>query len=752
MAKKRMLNHFCMMIDHFPQVLCTEKVVPLHSRTNNKQTTMKRILLTAALAALTALGTQAQQPVDTSLARHDFFYTGQSKQRRMFIVKDGQVAWAYQDQLKKGEISDAVLMTDGHILVAHQYGVAEVDKDGKTVWSYATPEGTEVHTVQPIGRQHVVFVQNGKPAKAVVMHIPDCSIVREFEVPYSPNGSVHGQFRNARLSSRGTLIIANQAMGCIHEFTSDGKEVDRWGGMLPWSVQEIAKTGNLLITGRKGLIQEINRQGQTVWQLDVTKYGVTQPQKTVRLKNGGHIVNNWYNEWNKTPMDTLNASVQAIEVDKDGRLVWQLRSWRNPDLGPSTTIQLLSEPVNRDRLFFGEFGNSPRPKLFAGPNQPIGQGRGIHPGRVAWVHAPGVATWDGHTGLWVEQRWNDQQKADRMVAEAVMQVAGQPTAKKAWKSLFRHFNKTHGKGSRGYKKGERIAIKLNMNNAITHHDTIELNSSPYVTLALVRSLVRDGGVRQQDIILCEPSRAITDSIYNKVHREFPEVHIIDNLGGDGREKCEYYPEQIVYSVDNGKMARGLARCIVDADYLINSALLKTHNGPGVTLTSKNWYGATDINLLWRQNAHVGVSQDKRNGKPQYKTFVDWMAHKDLGQKALLFLIDGTYGSRDVNGAPNPKWMKEPFNGQWACSLIASQDEVACDAVAMDIIINEWPEFGSLNYCDEYLREAASIPNTPSGTVYKQQGKPLTQPLGLFEHWNSDHQYTKIDLQYKKIEE
>ena len=720
----------------------------------------KRFFLLFSLM-MAASGVSAQAEIDTSLARHNFFYAGQSKQRRMFIVKDGQLSWSYQDQLQRGEISDAVLMTDGHILVAHQYGVAEVDKDGQTVWSYATPEGTEIHTAQPIGRNHVVFVQNGKPAKAVVMEVPACKTVREFELPTNAKGSVHGQFRNARLSSRGTLLVANMGMGCIHEFTSRGQEVDRWGaspaqrgGMLPWSVQELPKTGNLLITGRKGLIQEINRQGKTVWQLDATQYGITQPQKTVRLKNGGHIINNWYNEWSKTnptPMDTANAPAQAIEVDKDGHVVWQLRSWKNPDLGPSTTIQLLSEAVNRDRLFFGEFGAQPKPKLFVKPNEPIGQGRGIHPGRVAWVHAPGVAKWDGHTGLWVEDRWNDQAKACQMVAEALMQLTGEATPKRAWQALFKDFNQQHGRGkNRGYKRGESIAIKLNLNNAITHHDTIELNSSPFVTLALVRSLVQHGGVRQQDIVLCEPSRAITDSIYDKVHREFPHVRFVDNLGGNGREKCQYYPEQIAYSVDNGKMARGLAKCIVDADYLINSALLKTHNGPGVTLTSKNWYGATDINLLWRQNAHNNVSQDKRNGKPQYKTFVDWMSHKDMGQKALLFLIDGTYGSRDVNGAPNPKWMKEPFNGDWACSLIVSQDEVACDAVAMDIIIGEWPEFGSLNYCDEYLREAASIPNAPSGTVYKQEGQPLQQPLGLFEHWGSDHKYTKIDLRYKKL--
>ncbi len=692
----------------------------------------------------------AQGAIDEQLSRHDFFYAGQSKQRRMFVVKDGQVSWSYNDQLRRGEISDAILMSDGHILVAHQYGVAEVTQDQQTVWSYAAPEGTEIHTAQPIGKSHVVFVQNGRPAKAVVMEIPGCRIVREFELPTNEKGSVHGQFRNARLTSRGTLLVANMAMGCIHEFTCDGKEVDRWTGFLPWSVEELPK-GNLLITGRKGHLQEITRQGETVWELNTTDYGVTQPQKTVRLKDGGHLINNWYNEWNKTPMDTTNAPVQAIEVDKDGHLVWQLRSWKNPDLGPSTTIQLLSAPVNRDRLFFGEF-NARAPKLFVAPNQPIGTGRGIHPGRVAWVHAPGVARWDGKTGLWVEDRWNDQSKADAMIPEAIMQLTGETTPKKAWKALFKHFNKTHQRGNRGYHRGETIAVKLNLNNAITHHDTIELNSSPFVTLALVKSMVTDGGVRPQDIVLCEPSRAITDSIYNKVHRAFPGVRFIDNIGGDGREKCEYYPEQIVYSVDNGKMARGLAKCIVDADYLINSALLKTHSGPGVTLTGKNWYGATDIHLLWRQNAHNNVSQDKRNGKPGYKTFVDFMAHKNLGQKTLLFLIDGTYGSRDVNGAHNPKWMKEPFNGDWACSVIVSQDEVACDAVGMDIIIGEWPEFGSLNYCDEYLREAASIPQAPSGTIYKQDGKPVEQPLGVFEHWNNqkERKYTKIDLKYKKL--
>ena len=371
---------------------------------------MKKQIYTLLALLMWSIIAMAQSAVDESLGRHDFFYAGQSKQMRMFIVKDGHVAWSYWNKEWRGEISDAILMTDGHVLMAHQYGIAEVTQDNQVVWHYDAPEGTEIHTIQPIGRTHVVFVQNGHPAKAVVMEIPSKRIVREFELPVSEKGSVHGQFRNARLTSRGTLLVANMGLGMVNEYTCDGKEVDRWTGLLPWSAQELPK-GNLLITGRKGLIQEITRMGETVWQTNTTEYGVTQPQKTVRLKDGHHLINNWYNEWNKTPMDTANAPVQAVEIDKDGKVVWQLRSWVSPDLGPSTTIQPLSEAVNRDRLFFGEF-NPVRPKQFVGPNEPIGVGRGIHPGRVAWIHSPGVAKWDGRTGLWVEDRWNDQSKAD----------------------------------------------------------------------------------------------------------------------------------------------------------------------------------------------------------------------------------------------------------------------------------------------------------------------------------------------------
>ena len=55
------------------------------------------------------------------LAQHDFLYAGEAKNRRVFIVRNGQVVWTYDDPTGRGEISDAVLLSNGNLLIAHQF-------------------------------------------------------------------------------------------------------------------------------------------------------------------------------------------------------------------------------------------------------------------------------------------------------------------------------------------------------------------------------------------------------------------------------------------------------------------------------------------------------------------------------------------------------------------------------------------------------------------------------------------------------
>jgi len=184
---------------------------------------------------------------------------------------------------------------------------------------------------------------------------------------------------------------------------------------------------------------------------------------------------------------------------------------------------------------------------------------------------------------------------------------------------------------------------------------------------------------------------------------------------------------------------------VEASYVINLALMKGHVSQGVTLSSKNFFGCLDIETDWRKNAHCSGFSQNREGKRQYSVYPDFMGHKDLGSKTILFLIDGIYGNKFVDGIPEFKWALTPFNNQWPNSLFASQDGVAIESVVLDFALTEWPDAPDMMYSDHAMEEMALADNPPSGVVYdpERDGTRLTS-LGVTEHWNNptDKKYSR----------
>ncbi len=379
-------------------------------------------------------------------------------------------------------------------------------------------------------------------------------------------------------------------------------------------------------------------------------------------------------------------------------------------------------------------------------NSPIGVEHGIFPGRVVWVFDPKVATWDGTNKYWWDEKSTSQTEATKMLENILKSLTGKVTEAMAWDVLFKNFNKEKKKITSGYTINQKIAVKINQNNTLSHADTTGLNGTPQLIYALIASLTKEAGVPQKNITIFDASRFIGDNIFNKCHKDFPEVIFVDNQGGEGRVKSTYVEKAIPYSVDNGKLATGLASCAVEADYLINIALLKGHGGQGVTLCGKNFYGATSIDHNWRKNAHDNFEQD-RQGKDKYMTFTDFLGHKDLGGKTILFMIDGFYGARSQDGPPliKDKWRMAPFNNRWCSSLFASQDGVAVDAVGIDFLRAEWPDLADIAYTEKYLVEAALADNPPSKTFYdpERDGTRL-KSLGVMEHWNNaaDKKYSR----------
>jgi hypothetical protein len=371
-------------------------------------------------------------------------------------------------------------------------------------------------------------------------------------------------------------------------------------------------------------------------------------------------------------------------------------------------------------------------------NSPVGVEHGIFPGRVVWVFDPKVATWDGTNKYWWDEKSTSQTETDKMLENLLKSLTGKSTEAEAWDALFKNFNKEKKRITGGYAINQKIAVKINQNNTLRHADTTGLNATPQLVYALITSLVKEAGVPQKNITIFDASRFICDNIFIKCHKDFSDVIFIDNEGGEGRVKSTYIENAIPYSIDNGKLATGLATCAVEADYIINLALLKGHIGQGVTLCGKNFYGATSIDHNWRKNAHDNFEQD-RQGKDKYMTFTDFLGHKDLGGKTLLFMIDGFYGARSQDGPPlmKDKWRMSPFNNRWCSSLFASQDGVAVDAVGIDFLRAEWPDLADIAYTEKYLVEAALADNPPSKTFYdpERDGTRL-KSLGVMEHWNN----------------
>ncbi len=288
------------------------------------------------------------------LKQHDFFYAGEGKQEQMFIVRGGKLAQSYLYN-GRGEISDATLMGNGDIFFAHQFGVTEITADRRVVWNFDAPTNTEIHTAQPIGTNHVWFIENGDPAKLVVMEKSSGAVEREFVLPVGNPRGTHGQFRHARLTDAGTLLVAHMDLGRVCEYDTTGKEL--WGIKVPgiWSVAPL-KNGNILTAGHQG-VAEINRKGDVVWKWvpsDTPAYRMANVQQATRLPNGNTLINNWYSEWSRQP-DPTNAPVQAIEITPRKKVVWALRSWSDPNIGPSTTIQLLDKKSVPENVRFGEF-------------------------------------------------------------------------------------------------------------------------------------------------------------------------------------------------------------------------------------------------------------------------------------------------------------------------------------------------------------------------------------------------------------
>ncbi|NIM11415.1 MAG: DUF362 domain-containing protein [Candidatus Aminicenantes bacterium] len=427
-------------------------------------------------------------------------------------------------------------------------------------------------------------------------------------------------------------------------------------------------------------------------------------------------------------------------------------------LGIVTFVRLPEEPVNASA---------------SQVNAPIGTARGIHPGRVVWAYDPDATDWEGFNSSdhWWESDHTDLAVVEKMISRVIRGVSGESTDAAAWDSIFRYNNRSRGNGDVGYQAGEKITIKLNLVTCIARGNFVDkttynknadvlnrIDTSPQAVLALLRQLVNTVGAAQEDITVGDPTAMFPNCYWNILHPEFPNVHYWDNYGGSGRTRAEFSDVPFYWSTPDadGKVQDYLPEAVVEADYLINFAVLKGHSA-GVTLCAKNHYGTLircpdgllrDQGSLDYYNTHLSLPNATWSpGRGHYRSLVDLMGHPEIGDKTVLYLIDGLFAGYYWDAQP-VKWISAPFgdgiNGDWPSSIFASLDPVAIDSVAYDFLLMEWPNVvlsgggqSMQGGAEDYLHEAAQADSPLSGTFYDPDRDGLAMSSqGVHEHWNN----------------
>ncbi len=376
-------------------------------------------------------------------------------------------------------------------------------------------------------------------------------------------------------------------------------------------------------------------------------------------------------------------------------------------------------------------------------HEPYGKGVGAMPGRVVWAYDPDCVDWDGN-GYW----WNTDNFQEsvmlRMVNESIASLGGKTTAAQGWSALFLASNASRGKAG-SYTKGEKIAIKANINGSAVFDDdtsgkTQMSYTNPVLLKALLTSLVKEAGVAPSDITVYDVSRLFPDYMISLCTEG--DLKGVNFVGRDNGVADSSAP--IVWSHEFSGAVNYLPTCVTEADYLINLANLKGHSY-GITLCGKNHFGSFINGNAMRPPEGANLHQWlTRSEMGIYSPLVDLMSNAKLGGKTVLYMLDAVICANSEGSsisADNAKWQQDPFNGDFTSSIFVSQDPVAIDSVGADFLANE-PTVTKHNSAagdttnENYLHEAGLVANAPSGTVYTDgQGHTVTN-LGVHEHWNN----------------
>lgn len=332
--------------------------------------------------------------------------------------------------------------------------------------------------------------------------------------------------------------------------------------------------------------------------------------------------------------------------------------------------------------------------------------------KVVHVHSSDATSWDYSTGWYGE--FVSQHEVNRMVDRGLKELTGTASRAAVWQALIP-----------SYVPGQRVAIKVNLNNAWSVGDSDNTIDALVEPVNSVIQGLKELGVAESDIWVYDAVRYIPARFRSGC--DFAGVQFsglnVNNLGFSLTEKVTFEPPSGSPLPD-----QRISQVLVDASYLINMPIMKKHSDAYVTLSFKNHFGS----IQNCQDVHAPTFPYTGSYRPDYNPLVDIYQNPHFVGKTVLTIGDGLYGSRVHQSSRPRRWVT--FGNQAPNSLFFSRDPVAIDCVMYDFLE---AEAGVPANADDYLMLAAG------------------EGLGVFEHrapgasgpedWYSLIDYVYLDL-------
>lgn len=292
------------------------------------------MIAAAVMAADQTAFPAAEQPVQTGKG-HPFVCTDYSQGKVFIVSADGKAEWEY----KAESCNDLWVLPNGNLLFNTGYGVQEVTRDKKVVFDYQSK--SEIYACQRLANGNT-FVGECNAGRFLEVN-PEGRIVKEVKILPEGKDGGHGYIRNARVLANGNYLAAHYGAHVVKEYDPEGKvvlEIKAPGG--PHSCIRLPDGNTLIACGdQKGgsRVIEVDKGGKIVWQVtseDLPGISLKFMSGLQRLPNGNTVMSNWLGH------GQLGKAPHVIEVTPDKKVVWTFADHKT--MKTISSIQLLDVP------------------------------------------------------------------------------------------------------------------------------------------------------------------------------------------------------------------------------------------------------------------------------------------------------------------------------------------------------------------------------------------------------------------------